>query len=257
MSHPVRNILLLTATILPMPGLPALARTDPALRLQDYAHALTFYLSQLKIGAIDRIVFAENSNADISSLKALATEHGLQAQVEFISFFGLDFPPTKGRGFGEFKLVDHAMAHSQTVAQHPDAIVWKCTGRYTIRNLASLIKKAPKGFDLHCHCRNHPTVWCELYMMAWSKRGYQELIKDLYPKLANDVVPGQHTFEEVRFREHVDKAPSHLKIAPRFKVVPLIDGTRGWNNSRYSDRWYSPKLLARQVAAVLLPSLWI
>ena len=94
-------------------------------------------------------------------------------------------------------------------------------------------------------------------MMAWSKRGYERLIKGLYPNLANDVVPGKHTTEEVRFREHVDAAPRDLKIAPRFKAVPLIDGTRGWNNTRYSENWYSPKILARRVAAVLLPFLWI
>ena len=37
-----KNILLLTATITPMPGLPSLARVDPAARLNDYLTALRF-----------------------------------------------------------------------------------------------------------------------------------------------------------------------------------------------------------------------
>jgi hypothetical protein len=40
----MRNVLLLTATVTPPPGVPSLQRTNPAERLRDYEEALSFYL---------------------------------------------------------------------------------------------------------------------------------------------------------------------------------------------------------------------
>ena len=65
-----RNIAMLTATITPPSGVPGLARTDPAVRLADYRSALDFYMSCFDRG-LDSIVFADNSNSDVSSLHEL------------------------------------------------------------------------------------------------------------------------------------------------------------------------------------------
>jgi len=257
MANRPRNALLLSATINPMPGLPALARTDPAQRLQDYARALSFYVQHLHKGTIDLIVFAENSLADLSELRALVDKAGVADRVEFVSFYGLDFPPTRGRGYGEFMLVEHAMEHSQRLNKGQGWVVWKCTGRYVIQNFDKLVRSRPASADLYCHCRNHPQKWCELYALAWTAEGYQRLIKGIHPKLANDMTPGVHTFEEVQFRGIIDAARGSLKLVQRFKVVPLIDAVRGWDNSKYSVKWYSPKILSRRVAGVVAPWLWI
>jgi hypothetical protein len=111
--------------------------------LQDYCDALEFYLTQLNRPLkyfLDGIVFAENSNSDVSPLKALVEAYGMADRVEFIVFDGLDYPPHYDRGYGEFKLIDYAMTHSQLI-QHPSqrTVVWKITGRYTIRNIANLV----------------------------------------------------------------------------------------------------------------------
>jgi hypothetical protein len=137
-----------------MKDMPALARTDPNLRLQDYKTTLRAYLSLLDGGSIDRIVFAENSNADLTELKTLAAEAGVGDRVEFVSFYGLDFDPAKGRGFGEFKLIDHAMSTAECLRDNADVVVWKCTGRYFVRNLEKLIRKTTVPFDVLCHCRD-------------------------------------------------------------------------------------------------------
>lgn len=256
MSLYQNNILLLTATIQPMEGLPNLTRTDPLMRLQDYKRTLQAYLSLLKSGVIGRIVFAENSNAMLTVLKDMVAEGGVADRVEFISFYGLDFDPAKGRGFGEFKLVDFAMSTAHCLRNNPDAVVWKCTGRYVILNLDKIISTSA-NFDLLCHCRNYPKPWCELYLLAWNRRGYEGLIRGLSPRLANDLMPGMHTIEETLFRPLVDQASKTMVVIRRFGAVPLIDGIRGYNNTRYSDRWYSPKLMIRRAFAYLLPSVWI
>src|SRR3954471_4308953 len=74
------QVLILTATITPPPGVPILARTDPQLRLQDYIDALKFYLA-VPNHVLDRIIFAENSGSDLSKLRALAEES--DKRVEF------------------------------------------------------------------------------------------------------------------------------------------------------------------------------
>src|SRR4051812_46455771 len=125
-----RTYLLLTATIQPPPGVPALARTDPTLRLGDYLRALRFYAAL--VGPVfDKVVFAENSGYDLGVLQRAVHESGSSEFVEFVSCYGLDYPTQYGRGYGEMKLVDFAMANSLTLSRlRPADTVWKCTGRY-------------------------------------------------------------------------------------------------------------------------------
>jgi hypothetical protein len=254
---PSNNVLLLTATITPMAGSPALARTDPSLRLEDYKQTLLLYLGLLKKNVISHIVFAENSGAELTPIKRLVADHGLEASVEFVSFYGLDFDAAKGRGYGEFKLVDYAMSHAHFLADLSHTMVWKCTGRYFIRNLEKVMRRAPADCDLLCHCRDYPYRLCDLYLLAWNRHGYEVAIKGNYPLLAENSPPGQYTMPETHFRQIVDGLKKQISVAPRFKTIPEIDGVRGWNNKRYPDRWYSPRLLARRAVALLFPWIWI
>src|SRR4051794_13494247 len=97
-----RNVLLLTATVRPPAGMPALARTDSDARLNDYCRGLEHYIRLLG-RCLDAIVFAENSASDLSRLRDLARAAKVEDRVEFVSFDGLDHPPAYGRGYGEFK----------------------------------------------------------------------------------------------------------------------------------------------------------
>ena len=156
----MRNVLLLTATGASPPGVPSRQRTNPAERLRDYEEALSFYLPLVDT-TFDAIVFAENSASDITSLRTTARSHGVDGAVEFLSFHGLDHPSAYGRGYGEFKLVDHAMNHS--LALRDDAFIWKCTGRYKIKNIVDLVRSRPSEADIYCHFRDFPHPLCELF----------------------------------------------------------------------------------------------
>jgi hypothetical protein len=248
-----RNVLLMTATVTPLPGIPSLARTDPKSRLHDYLEALTFY-TRLLDSCFDAIVFAENSNSDVSLLVDHVAQSAHFGKVEFISFYGLDYPPPHGRGFGEFRLVDYAIENSKLIS--PRDVVWKVTGRYIIENIGSIVKSRPPTADLYCHMRNYPYHLCELYLLAWTRRGYEIAIKGIYPKMRNDIIPNTHTVEETSFREVIDQSRGAINVFARFCVVPIIRGMRGWDNSQYSRKW-SFKLIARRVALIFVPSLWI
>ncbi|APW59052.1 hypothetical protein [Paludisphaera borealis] len=246
-----RNVLLLSATIIPLTGIKSMTRTDPAMRLKDYERALRFYMGLLA-RSFDSIVFCENSGADLRPLENVAEEAGAGGRVEFVSFQGLDFPPNYGRGFGEFKLVDHAMKHARFLQPTDDLVVWKCTGRYIIRNMEQLVQNRPSEFDVYCNYRNRPILWCDLYLLAWNIKGYQGVIKDCCHRLSEATREDGQCAEE-KFRHLMDERSSVLKITPRFRRVPRIEGYRGWDNKPYQDR----KALVRAVALKLAPWLWI
>jgi hypothetical protein len=248
-----RNILLMTATIRPLPGIPALARTDPKVRLQDYQRSLVFYSGHLG-SCFDAIVFAENSASDLSPLAAATANCRHFDKIEFIPFSGLDYKPSYGRGYGEFQLIDHAIKTSKLLL--PDDVIWKVTGRYIVKNIERIVASRPQTADLYCHMRNYPYRLCELYLLSWSRRGYEVLIKNIYSKLRNDVNPNEHTIEETLFRELADQSREKINIVPRFKIVPILEGFRGFDNRQYRNAW-SIKTAARRLARIFLPSLWI
>ena len=128
MANTKTNLLILTATITPPPDAAQLTRTDPTIRLNDYRKALEFYLSCLADGKNSGLVFAENSESDISELQNLCRKYNVIEQTEFISFAGLNYPSAYGRGYGEFKMIDYVMEHSQLIERLPaQANIWKVT----------------------------------------------------------------------------------------------------------------------------------
>ncbi len=247
------NILLMTATITP-DNSPELARTDPALRLEDYAQALDFYIGQLGAaggrGAIDGLVFAENSDSDVSSLRALAQARGAGDRVEFIANYGRHSFPGRDRSVGESALLDHAMATSRLIAQAGErAVVWKITGRYRVRNLAAMVRTAPARFDLYCDVRNRPIAWLDLRFMAWTPAGYDRLLRGIAERLGADPKePAMHAYVNGLH----DPA-----VVPRYRTEPLVDGVRGWDNRHYAKGGALLKFWLRAASRRFAPALWI
>ena len=142
------TILLMTATITPPKGCPDLARVDPVLRMEDYYESLKYYLD-VPIQLIDRIIFAENSDTDLTPLHECLKFNSQKKIIEFISFpNGNGFPPEYGKGYGEMLLIDYALDNSQIINE--DDYIWKATGRLILSNLSSLIQKTPQNYDLYC-----------------------------------------------------------------------------------------------------------
>lgn len=247
------DILLLTATIDVPADARDLARRDSALRLADYLAAFDFYLGELKRGSVDALVLCENSGHALDAFAAKARAAGLAERVELISFFGLDHPARRGRGYGEFKLVDHAMSTSKLIAAAGERVrVWKVTGRYMLRNIAGLVATQPADADLYCHCRNHPIAWLDMYLMRWNRRAYDELIRGVYRALEQDHTP---TSAEQLFRAVIDRPGISARIVRRFRHVPDIEGVRGGDNRAYAAM--RRKYLVRVLANRLFPWWWI
>ncbi len=248
------NTLLLTATITPPPGVPDLRRTDPVLRLGDYADALRFYLTTNR-STIDRIVFADNSNSDLTRLKDLVREIKNQMPVEFISFDGLDHPPANGRGYGEFKMLDYVMANSKII-QSSSATdkIWKVTGRYVITNLCDLIEQAPRNYDVYCNVRRWPKRWMDLYLIAWTKEGYDAVLRGVHHELREDLI---RTSPEVRMWDIIHDFFRKANIVPRYNVQPFVEGIVGFDNRSLAGGSNLIKFYLRSFARRYFPWVWI
>lgn len=252
-SKPASNTVVLTATITPPQGVTNLARIDPGMRLEDYCKAFGFYCRMLAEGTITQLIFSENSGSDISRLRDLAEQHGVTRNTEFICYAGLDYPPAYGRGYGEFKLIDHVMKSSRLIQQlHFHENIWKITGRYILRNIPEIIATRPPDADFYCHCRNIPIAWIDLYVLCWNKTAYGEFLENIYQHLREDRTQGPC---EQDFRRIVDGNQFKSNMVRRFRTIPRLEGNRGLDGLLYERMGLKLKL--RKLANMLAPRFWI
>lgn len=247
------NILLMTATITPTNS-PSLVRTDPALRLEDYRQALDFYIGQLTTsdgrGAVDRIIFCENSDSDVSVLEALARERGVADRVEFIARYGDQSCPGQDRTLGENVLTDHVVDVSRFIAELGDAaVVWKITGRYQVVNLRQMVRTAPRGFDVYCDMRKRPMHWMDLRFIAWTPSGYNRVLRDMAARFGTEP-------KEPLMYDYM-AALDDPTVVKRYRREPLVHGVRGWNGVYYARGVGLLKYAIRTASRRLLPNLWI
>jgi hypothetical protein len=221
-----RNVLLLTSTIKPRPNQPQLSVIDPEARLRDYESALEFYSHQLEKGRVDRIVFVDNSGFDLRCL----SDRFQSQDIEWISFYGLDYPHTYHRGYGEFRLIDYAFSHSVFLRDLSDTdVVWKVTGRYIVRNLGSVIRLAPRNFDFYCDIKNN---WVGMEIMAWNRAGYEALIKGVWQKFAGEMAP------ELILSDTIKSISTRMKnISTTYFWPPYIEGRRGSDGGKFIGRF--------------------
>jgi hypothetical protein len=247
------QIFLLTATIAPLPGINNLTHVDPVKRLRDYEIALEYYLRLRRPN--DQFVFCENSGSDLSTLKQIADRMRASNSIEFLGFRGNDFPPTYGRGYGEFKMIDHAMSVSEKIGSaSPLTPIWKITGRYIVENLLDIVDSRPFDASLYCNYRDYPKKgWMDLYLMSWTREFYQKNLAGVYLKLIDDP-DGRPVTAEHLMREHLDEIGFSGPF--RFKKTPKLTGTRGSDGGGYHNSGRK-KYIIRRAMLSLAPWIWV
>jgi hypothetical protein len=145
-------VLLLTACVQPG-SIPSLSRRDPEERLKDYQFSLKHWLS---LPRFRNIVFCDNSGSDLAGIhETIRTTNPLHKQVEVLSFFGQPERPEFGKGYGEMRIIGHALAHSRFIKETNR--VMKVTGRYIVRNAEAIAEAVCKtdGVDVFCDLRRN------------------------------------------------------------------------------------------------------
>jgi len=247
------NVILMSATITPSKDMPGSTRMDPAIRMNDYIEALKYYES-VAPAVVDRIVFLENSDTDLSPLKN-ALQRKSYKNVEFISVSS-DYPPSKGKGYGEFRMFDEGLLASEIIGM--DDHIWKVTGRLKILNIEQLIRSAPADYEVYCDLRDVPLIgeslggnlWMELRTFAFRRDAYDRYFRGEFSR--SFVL--EKTFFEIMKKE---LSNPDAQIVPRFRVQPIIDGYSGYSNANYRSTSYKAKEKLRMIARKVAPGLWL
>jgi len=220
-----KNIVLLTATITPLYGQAHLQLVNSSSRFNEYQQALKFYYQCLEKNIIDNIIFVENSLYDLSPLMR-EFKHD---KIEWISFYGLDYDVSYHRGYGELKLLDYAYGVSTILKTSLfDDVVWKISGRYILKNIATIIKHAPGDFKIYCETSEQ---WSEMSVMAWSVKSFNCFIHPILKDFATDMAP------ELILPKKMKKWKNEYSgIIMHFSWPPYLVGRRGTDGKPFQGK---------------------
>jgi hypothetical protein len=166
-----RYLLVMTATVTPA-AVASVQRASPEVRLEDYKRALRFWLGYPHEAA-ERILFLENSGADLSQLHAIVqNENPLGREVEFVPLPAHEIPAGFNYGYTELRMLDEGLAQSRL--RHSTTHMIKVTGRLTFPALGEALDRiadrsgrhaAP--FQLMVDCRK----------LSFPRRGYDASVQ--------------------------------------------------------------------------------
>lgn len=145
-------VVLLTGCINPG-NVCSVARRDPETRLNDYRQSLKYFL---QLPGIANIVFCENSGADLSGIQEVARlNNPYHKNLEMLSFYGQPDHPEYGKGYGEMRIINYALDHSNIVRE--SSMIMKITGRLIVANSEAIAKAISKtnGIDVFCDLRRN------------------------------------------------------------------------------------------------------
>lgn len=252
MAH--QFLLLLTATVTPAPGT-KVARNDPALRRSDYFTAFNYWLNHPD-PRLRRILFIENSSADLSEFKAAAYKSG--KEVEIISLPPNPPPPEMHYGYSELQMIDQALAQSTLRGKTTHII--KATGRLTFPTLPRLLNKVPDDFRIVVDARARLPfrkseggfISSQLFLVRHDF--YDEILRKAYLALAK----AHHypaLIEHLLF-EVLTPLKGQKGVLLRFPVNCEPVGFAGHLEKRYDSPQRLVTTTIRSILRVVAPDFW-
>jgi hypothetical protein len=269
MIAPIRNaptdagchfLLVMTATVTPAINA-QVKRSDPRVRLEDYKRALRFWLADPH-PALDRILFLENSGADLADLRAIAEkENPFNKEVEFISLPVHEAPAGINYGYSEMQLLDEGLAQSRLRQATTHMI--KATGRLTFPALGKALDKIANIKEPRSH-RLELMVDCR--KLGFPRRGYDAAVQlfacshDFYDSVLRDSKSEMNT-TDIRLLEHLifrkvipfKGRPGYLLRFP-CNIDPV--GYSGFKARRYDSAGTAISRGVRGILRVVAPGYW-
>ena len=246
-------LLVMTATIQPAANA-GVKRADPRVRLEDYKQSLRYWLAY-RHAVADRILFLENSGADLSELEAIARDENPRGKpVEILSVPGNTIPEGRNYGYTEMQLLDDGLAISRLRAETTHMV--KTTGRLVFPALGKALDRVPKPFELMVECRKlgfpRRGFDASTQLFVCSHRFYDRILRDSKAEMNST---------DIRLLEHL----IFRKVIP-FKGMPgyhlrfpvNIDpvGYSGFKSASYRTLGSTVSGMVRAALRVVAPNYW-
>jgi len=258
-AHP-DYLLVMTATVTPAVNA-GVKRSSPQVRLEDYKRALRFWLSYPHRVA-ERILFLENSGADLSELRAIVEKENPAArEVEFLALPKQAIPDGLNYGYTEMQTLDEGLVLSKLRAATTHLV--KVTGRLTFPALGKALDRIEKRqgalrqpFELMIDCRKlgFPRRGCDaqVQLFACSHGFYDRVLRNAKRELnATDL----RLLEQLIYRKVIPfkGRPGHFLRFPS-NIDPV--GVFGFKDRRYdSALTFIPRRI-RALLRVVAPGYW-
>lgn len=250
-------LLVMTATVRPAANA-QIKRSSPAERLDDYKRALRFWM-KYPHPAAERILFLENSGADLSELRAIAgNENPLRREVEFLSLPDHEIPAGKNYGYAEMESLDEGLALSRLRAATTHLI--KTTGRLTFPALGNALDRVTNAgsgwFELMIDCRKlglfRRGYDARVQLFACSHAFYDRVLRGANREMnATDV----RLLEHLIYRKVIPfkgRPGYHLRFPCNVEPV----GHFGFKNRRYDSPRTAVSRSARALLRAIAPGYW-
>ena len=231
-THADHNIVLLLTAAIDTKGVPFVARRDPKARLEDYKASLALWLGNPHTPSI---IFAENTGHDLVEIKNICeTNNPHDIAVEFISFDDNEFDRSRGKGYGELRIIARALRDSKIITTQTRLI--KVTGRLYVPNIRTLVRgilSQPKA-EVFCDFRCNMT-WADSRAFCASARFFQDF---MIPKQQdiNDAVGTTYEHVLARAAHHCMADGHEWAMMPCTAVLHGVSGTsnRAYPRSPFS-----------------------
>lgn len=233
-------------------------------RIGQYVKTLQYYVNS---DCVSQIVFVENSGWDLSWLSRQVTTNG-KVEIEYVSLDLNDFPRERGKGYGEFCLLDEGVLRSQLIKAATHFV--KVTGRFPIVNLSRLLKEAESKGDikLFCDLKDHKIYdWLGLNwdghhgdtrFYVVSKDFYNTNFMGKYRELDDSKGLGAEWLMYQVAKDNI----CNPGVYCRFKTEPIFSGKAGHmpksiiDSNDYSGSKQRIKRGCRQLGRKLVPWFW-
>jgi len=245
----------MTATIKPAANA-QVKRSSPQLRFEDYKRALRYWLSYPHPAA-ERILFVENSGADLGELRAIAeNENPQRREVELLSLPVRGIPTGTNYGFAEMQTLDDGLALSKLRLATTHMI--KVTGRLTFPALGKALDRVSHQapFELMIDCRKlglfRQGYDARVQLFVCSHAFYDRVLRGANREMNSSDV---RLLEHLIFRKVIPfkgQQGYHLRFPCNIDPV----GYFGFKNRRYDSARTAVSRSVRALLRVIAPGYW-
>ena len=215
--------LILTATINPG-NMPNLVRSDVNDRYNDYIKSFSFWLKQENV---NKIIFVENSNYDLSEFVEIS-QHYKFKKIELLSSnLNSSYDKNLGKGYGQYLCLNHVFENSN-LAKDTNYFI-DVTGRHCIKNFDKIIKDIVNNkSDIYINLSNN-LKFSDTNIYAGTKNFF---VKFVLPETKKTNDADGNIFENCVAKATLKAVASGLSLS-EVPVYPDIDGFIGTNGKKY------------------------